>query len=426
MSHLEEMFHEVMYSTKAKRKGDTEIEQITYVSSVITGFTPDIPFAVYQSLLDLGYQVSPIPKKPFDPESTTDGSITKRGTLYPAFTGTAIIVTGKDSPYPISQLHIIQDDGGTKLTVNSKEKDGLNFLCDKVKAKLASGFRVFKGEPLALNRDTGISFMSGIDKIEQPIFSDQINKTLGYSIYTPIQLSGKIADGEFKRGVLLSGTYGMGKSSVAAFTAKLAQGQGITFIYLQSAKDLAYLSRYVGGNMGRCVIFVEDIDKLFSEDRDSAMDDLINSLDSVDNKKQDTLTIFTTNELEVIDRAVLRPGRIDSIIELELPNKQVMTEILLRYTNGNTSAVYALIESLREGERYSPAVLREVAMRAYYHNLSLNKSQEEITGQDLIDALHSLKPQVNLVNKAKPKDEVQKQVAHGVYQAIDNLLNKYF
>jgi hypothetical protein len=360
--------------------------------------------------------VEDIDKVPFSGKPFTQRlSFSKHGTLYSGIYG-AFHIKNKNK-WGVKGIHFDLDvDNPNRLDfqiyTDTHPEEFMGML-----QSLSKNLDIFTGAGISLSRREGLSFFQGIQ--DKPIFSKEVANQLGYSIYTPILHHADFPDSEFKRGVLLHGTYGMGKSSVASYTAHLANQLGITFLYCKTAHDFVTATEYFSVLKGKKIVFVEDIDKLFKDrERDSTVDDILNSLDSVDNKSNSVMYIFTTNELEVIERAMLRPGRIDSVLGLELPNKEAMFHILSRYTDGNTLAVSDFLETLKAGESYSPAFLREMCQRAKYILKQENKKM--LTGQDLVLSLETLKPQIALVNAdRKVIPEEQK-----LYQNLMTVINR--
>lgn len=64
------------------------------------------------------------------------------------------------------------------------------------------------------------------------------------------------------------------------------------------------------------VIFCEDIDQVVRGSRDSAMQDILNTLDGGDTKDMNVITLFTTNHIELIEPTFLRGKRIGTIISM--------------------------------------------------------------------------------------------------------------
>jgi hypothetical protein len=118
-----------------------------------------------------------------------------------------------------------------------------------------------------------------------------------------------------KRGVLLKGVFGTGKSLTSYRTAQIAVENNWTYFYLKTADK--FLSGYRLAQLyGPAVLFVEDCDAIFSGERTAEMQQLQETLDGVAAKNAEVITVFTTNFPEKINRAFLRSGRIDTEITL--------------------------------------------------------------------------------------------------------------
>ena len=90
-------------------------------------------------------------------------------------------------------------------------------------------------------------------------------------------------------------------------------------MYLKTPEMLAQtlrLAKSIDKNGHGVVIFVEDIDQVTRGNRDSAMQDILNTLDGGDTKQMNVISLFTTNHIELIEPTFLRGKRIGSIISL--------------------------------------------------------------------------------------------------------------
>ena len=122
-----------------------------------------------------------------------------------------------------------------------------------------------------------------------------------------------------KYGCLLEGPYGTGKTLLAFKIAKEAIANNWTFIYLKSPSLLARtlkLSKTLDKNGNGVIVFVEDIDQVTKGNRDSAMQDILNTLDGGDTKQMNVIALFTTNHLDQIEPTFLRGKRIGSIVSM--------------------------------------------------------------------------------------------------------------
>jgi SpoVK/Ycf46/Vps4 family AAA+-type ATPase len=100
------------------------------------------------------------------------------------------------------------------------------------------------------------------------------------------------------------------------------------FFYLKDAELFDEAIR-ICKKYGISFLFVEDIDEIGSgEARDKHMNKILNTLDGVEIKGSQVTVIFTTNHAKKINPALRRPGRIDSIINFDNPNKETRVKIM--------------------------------------------------------------------------------------------------
>ena len=247
---------------------------------------------------------------------------------------------------------------------------------------------------------------------ENLIYSKDVQNSVVTNLFTPIErVRDCIANNiEVKRGVLLGGQYGCGKTLAAHVASKLAVDNGLTFIYVTRADELADAINFAKlyGDPA-AVLFCEDIDRALAGQRSVKIDDILNILDGVDSKKLRLITVLTTNHLENINAAMLRPGRLDAIIEVTPPDKDA-AERLLRFYGGN--AIDASEDLSAAAERLAgtiPATIAEVVKRAKLYQLGLQKPGTQVknlTAEALDRAAFTMKTQNELLDKAsRPPQE---------------------
>lgn len=133
----------------------------------------------------------------------------------------------------------------------------------------------------------------------------------------------------YKRGILLTSRAGHGKSSLIYNIAKTCKIP--IFIFDLSSMDNSEFEKKINGLPDSAgIVLFEDFDVIFdgrknlqssSQYGGLTFDYFINKLSGVDSIKNKFIFI-TTNHLEKIDPAILRPGRMDEVIELESLNKE--------------------------------------------------------------------------------------------------------
>ncbi|EOB11746.1 Cell division control protein 48 E, partial [Nosema bombycis CQ1] len=142
-------------------------------------------------------------------------------------------------------------------------------------------------------------------------------------------------------GILLHGPPGCGKTLLARAVSNMSH---CNFI---SVKGPELISKYVGDSekeirklfdkakqLQPCVVFFDEIDSLCSKRKGNEfgnriVNQILTLLDGLDDRGE-VYMIGATNRLNIIDEALLRPGRFDKIIEVPLPIFSESIEIFLK------------------------------------------------------------------------------------------------
>lgn len=150
------------------------------------------------------------------------------------------------------------------------------------------------------------------------------------------------AGARLPRGVLLYGPPGTGKTLLARALAGEAgvpflQANGSDFVQMYvgvGAKRIRELFRRARG-FEKCVIFIDEIDALGKKrgngeenaERDQTLNALLSEMCGFDTENT-ILVVAATNRPDVLDEALVRPGRFDRRIELPLPDLAARRKIL--------------------------------------------------------------------------------------------------
>ena len=245
------------------------------------------------------------------------------------------------------------------------------------------------------------------------VYSKKIEDEIEHNLFTPItRMNDCIANGiPVKRGVLLGGPYGTGKTMAATVASKLAVDAGITYVYVPHADELAdaieFAKQY---DRTACVIFCEDIDRAIAGERSVEMDDILNILDGIDTKGSKIITVLTTNHLENINPAMLRPGRLDAIINVLAPDADAVARLFRLYGGSTITAEEDLSKASELLSGTIPAVIAEVVKRAKLVQLGLQPAGtkvERITGDALYQSALSMQDQINLLAEQSKKKHVE-------------------
>jgi transitional endoplasmic reticulum ATPase len=260
----------------------------------------------------------------------------------------------------------------------------------------------------------------------QLIYSRSVTESIETNLFTPIKRVRELkANGiAVKRGVLLGGVYGTGKTMAAKVASKYAVESGVSFLYVTRADELADAINFARQYQDpACVIFCEDIDRVMDGERDIEMDDILNVIDGIDTKSANIITVLTTNNLEGIHAAMLRPGRLDAVIDVKAPDAEAIQRLLRVYGGDAIDASEDLsrVGMLLDGN--IPAVIAEVVKRAKLSQLKLNEPGvpvTRITAQALEDAAETMQGQLDLLFlQSAPKDAKPDLV-----QALDSLVQE--
>lgn len=151
------------------------------------------------------------------------------------------------------------------------------------------------------------------------------------------------------RGVLLSGSPGNGKTLLA----KAVAGEAHCPFFSISGSDFVEVFVGVGASRVRdlfnqarknapCIVFIDEIDAVGrqrgvglgggNDEREQTLNQLLTEMDGFSTEQGTIIVIGATNRQDVLDKALLRPGRFDRIIEVPYPDISSREEILKVHT----------------------------------------------------------------------------------------------
>lgn len=197
------------------------------------------------------------------------------------------------------------------------------------------------------------------------------------------------------RGILLSGPPGTGKTLLAKAVANECQ---INFI---SIKGPELTSKWFGESEKKvrdlfkkarqaspCIIFLDEIDALagkrgtmLSDASERITSQLLCELDGIV-PLQGVIVIGATNKIELVDDALIRPGRLDLVLETHLPDLVERIEILQIHTGDMPLGEIDFEELAMDTEGMNGADLEFICREA-----AMNKIEEGISSQCKVDTL---------------------------------------
>lgn len=228
------------------------------------------------------------------------------------------------------------------------------------------------------------------------------------------------------KGVILYGPPGTGKTLLAKAVAGEAQ---VPFFQVSGS---AFEDMLVGVGAKRvrdlftkaikaapAIIFIDEIDSVGSKRgklettsgslADQTLNQLLAEMDGFSNRSG-VIVIAATNRLDVLDDALLRPGRFDRHIQVNLPDIKERTSILkIHAKNKNLSSTVDLEDISRRTPGFSGAQLENVLNEATL--LAVRKNKNSISTEDLDEAIDRVIAGPAKKTKVISADE-KKQIAY--------------
>ncbi len=299
--------------------------------------------------------------------------------------------------------------------VRKKHEDKVRELAALTR-KIVAEESIYKSKGLVLttNDEGNVKFQDGPGFLDlenvnsaELVLPKAVGDIVRAALFVPIEQTDACRESRIplKRGVLLAGPYGTGKTLTAFVTAKKCVENNWTFIYLDRVSGLNQALQFAK-RYQPCVIFAEDIDRSVTGERSVEMDDILNTIDGIEAKSSEIITILTTNHVEDINRAMLRPGRLDAVVTFQAPDAEAVERLVRQYGRGLVPSAEDLSEVGVALAGNIPAVIREVMERAKLFALSLNPGQTiRLTSEALLGSTESMRSHLDLMAE-KPKVEL--------------------
>ncbi len=259
--------------------------------------------------------------------------------------------------------------------VKGKNKAMVQKIADNIKKRTDSLYRgkaIFASFPLPGTTESIDDYFPKFMKLPNVsetdlIFSEEIQDLINTALFTPIEHSQACRDNgiSLKRGILLEGPYGTGKTLTATVTARKCVANGWTFIYLKNVKELPQAINFAKV-YAPAAIFAEDIDQVLSDPdhRDEEVNLILNSIDGIDSKGIEILTVLTTNNVEKITTAMLRPGRLDTVVPVRAPDAGAAIRLVKLFAGDQIAVDQDFTEVGTRLAGCIPAMIQEVVKRS--------------------------------------------------------------
>ncbi len=247
--------------------------------------------------------------------------------------------------------------------------------------------------------DTKVTFddVAGIDEAENELV-EIVDFLKAPERYTRL-------GGTAPKGVLLVGAPGTGKTLLAKAVAGEA---GVPFFSMSAAE---FMEMIVGVGAARvrdlfkqarehapAIIFIDELDAIGrargqfaiggSNEQEQTLNQILTEMDGF-SSRGGVIVLAATNQPDVLDKALLRPGRFDRRVVVNLPDKAGRAAILKVHTRTVPLAADVVVEELASvTPGFSGADLKNVVNEAAL--LAARREQNEVRSKDFFDALEKI------------------------------------
>ena len=227
------------------------------------------------------------------------------------------------------------------------------------------------------------------------------------------------------KGVLLYGPPGTGKTLLAKAVANESESNFI------QVKGPSLLSMWVGKSeegvrkiferarqVSPCIIFFDEIDSLASKRggaigggakvTENVLNQLLAEMDGIEDLKN-VIVIGATNRPDILDPALMRPGRFDRIVYVPVPTKEGRLQILKIHTKNMPLDKSIKLDTLAEDtEGYTGADIEALAREAAMLALRENIETKIVRKKHFEEAMKKVHPSVSKSDQDRYKQVEQK------------------
>ncbi len=301
----------------------------------------------------------------------------------------------------------------------------------------ANIFNVGKSRAKIFDKESNINVtfndVAGLNEAKQEV-EEIVDFLKNPDKYT--QLGGKIP-----KGALLIGPPGTGKKLLA----KAVAGEANVPFFSMSGSDFVEMFVGVGASRVRdlfkkakekapCIVFIDEIDAIgrargkspnmgANDERENTLNQLLTEMDGFASNSG-VIILAATNRVDILDRALMRAGRFDRQIQVELPDineRKAIFEVHLRPLKLSDDVKSEFLAKQTPG--FSGADIANVCNEAAL--IAARKNKKIVEKEDFLDAVDRIIGGLEKKNKIIPQDERKAVAYHEAGHATISWLLEY-
>ena len=250
------------------------------------------------------------------------------------------------------------------------------------------------------------------------------------------------AGAQIPRGILLEGPPGTGKTLLAKAIASECDANFISV----AASEFVELFVGMGASKVRnlfkqardkspSIIFIDEIDAVGkqrgtginagNDEREQTLNQILAEMDGF-SQNDNVIVIAATNRRDVLDNALLRPGRFDRIVNVPLPDKPSRLSIFNVHLQNKTIENNIDLDYFAEMTAgFSGAQIKNLINEAAIN--AVRELKTTISQKNFVDALQKLSIGIVKINDTRSDDAIRRVAYHEIGHAyITALFNNYF
>ena len=247
--------------------------------------------------------------------------------------------------------------------------------------------------------------------------------------------------GKIPKGALLVGPPGTGKTLLA----KAVAGEANVPFFSMSGSDFVEMFVGVGASRVRdlfkqakekapCIVFIDEIDAIgrargrnpnmgSNDERENTLNQLLTEMDGFDTNSG-VIILAATNRADILDRALMRAGRFDRQIHVELPDLNERSEIFNVHLRPLKLGEDVKVDFLaKQTPGFSGADIANVCNEAAL--IAARRNREAVTKQDFLDAVDRIIGGLEKKNKIISQEEKKTIAFHEAGHATISWLLEY-